>query len=98
MAFFLIQHEGNFLRDLQRLRGMPHGFNGGFSSSVYSDFVTPTRATRITTTEVFGSNGFRNKEFSGITDILTIPKLKFCIKKAQSNIFLGVIDKMAIPT
>ena len=50
------------------------------------------------TTEIFGSNGFGNTGFSGITDILAIPKLKFSIKKAQSNGFSGVTDKMAIPT
>ena len=48
-------------------------------------------------TEVFGSTGFGNNGFSGITDILTIPKLKFSIKKVQSNGFPGVTDKMAIP-
>ena len=30
-------------------------------------------------------------------DILAIPKLKFCIKKAQNNGFPGITDKMAIP-
>ena len=48
-------------------------------------------------TEVFGSTGFGNNGFSGITDIFAIPKLKFCIKRAQSNGFSGVTDKMAIP-
>ena len=31
-------------------------------------------------------------DFRGITDILAIPKLKFSIKKVQSNGFLGVTD------
>ena len=48
-------------------------------------------------TEVFGSTGFGNNGFSGVTDILAIPKLKFSIKNAQSNGFLGLTDKMAIP-
>ena len=48
-------------------------------------------------TEVFRSTGFGNNRFSGITDILAIPKLKFCIKRAQSNGFPGITDKMAIP-
>ena len=48
-------------------------------------------------TEVFGSTGFGNNGFSGIMDILAIPKLKICIKKAQSNGFSGVTDKMAMP-
>ena len=48
-------------------------------------------------TEVFGSTGFGNNGFSGVTDILAIPELKFSIKKAQSNGFSGVTDKMAIP-
>ena len=55
------------------------------------------KPTVIATTQVFGSNGFGNNGFSGITDILAIPKLKFFIKKAQSNGFSGVTDKMAIP-
>ena len=48
-------------------------------------------------TEVFKSTGFGNNGFSGVTDILAIPKVKFSIKKAQSNGFSGVTDKMAIP-
>ena len=48
-------------------------------------------------TEVFGSNGFGNNGFSGITDILAIPKLKFYIKNVQSNGFPGITDKMASP-
>ena len=44
---------------------------------------------------LFGSNG--NNWSSGITDMLAIPKLKFSIKKAQSNGFSGVTDKKAIP-
>ena len=50
-----------------------------------------------TSTEVFGSTGFGNNGFSGITDILAIPKLKFSIKNVQSNGFSGVTDKMAFP-
>ena len=38
-------------------------------------------------TEVFGSTGFENRGFSGVTDIFAIPKLKFSIKKAQSKDF-----------
>ena len=34
---------------------------------------------------------------SEITDILAIPKLKICIKKAQSNGFSGIADKLDIP-
>ena len=49
------------------------------------------------TTEVFGSTGFGNNGFSGITDILAIPKLKFSIKNVQSNGFPGITDKMVIP-
>ena len=48
-------------------------------------------------TEVFGSTGFGNNGLSGVTDILTIPKLKISIKKAQSNGFSGITDKMASP-
>ena len=51
----------------------------------------------VRNTEVFGSTGFGNNEFSGITDILAIPKLKFSIKNAQSNGFPGITDKMVIP-
>ena len=53
--------------------------------------------TKMYNTEVFGSTGFVNTGFSGITDILEIPNLKFYIKKVQSNGFSGVTDKMAIP-
>ena len=49
-------------------------------------------------TEVFGSTGFGNTGFSGITDIFAIPKLKFFIKKVRIKEFPGVMDKMAIPT
>ena len=52
---------------------------------------------RIYITEVFGSTGFENNGFSGIANILAIPQLRFCIKKAQSNGFPGIMDKMAIP-
>ena len=48
-------------------------------------------------TEVFGSTGFGDNWFLGITYIFAIPKLRFCIKKAQNNGFRGVMDKMAIP-
>ena len=52
---------------------------------------------RFINTEVFRSNGYGCKGFSGITDILAISKLKFCIKKAQSNGFSRAVDKLAIP-
>ena len=32
-----------------------------------------------------------------VIDILAIPKLRFCFKKAQSNGFQGITDKIAIP-
>ena len=48
-------------------------------------------------TEVFGNTGFGNNGFSGIMDIFAIPKLKFSIKKVQSNGFTEITDKMAIP-
>ena len=48
-------------------------------------------------TEVLGSTGFWNNGFSGIRDISAIPKLKFCIKNAQSNRFPKITDKVAIP-
>ena len=47
-------------------------------------------------TEVFGSTGFGNNEISGITDILAIPKFRFCIKKVGCNGFSGVTGKMTI--
>ena len=53
-------------------------------------------ATAVTITEDFGSTGFGNTGFSGVTDIAAIPKLKFYIKKVQSNGFSGVMDKMAM--
>ena len=53
--------------------------------------------TAFISTDVFGSTGFGNNGFSGITDILAIPKLKFCIKNTQNNGFSGITDKMAIP-
>ena len=53
-------------------------------------------ARKIFTTEVFGSTGFGNNGFSGVTDILAIPKLKFYIKNVHSNGFPGITDKMAI--
>ena len=46
---------------------------------------------------MFGSTGFGDNWFSGITDILAIPTLKFCTKKAQSNGYSGVTDKIPIP-
>ena len=48
--------------------------------------------TKMSVTEVFGSTGFGN----GITDILAIPKWRFCIKIAQSNWFPEITNKMAI--
>ena len=45
----------------------------------------------------FGSTGFGNNGFSGVTDIFAIPELKFSIKQVQSNGFPGVTDKMDIP-
>ena len=48
-------------------------------------------------TEVFGSTGFGINGFSGIADILAIPKLRFCIEKVQSNGLTGITDKTAIP-
>ena len=35
--------------------------------------------------------------FLGVKDILAIPKLKFYIKKVQSNGFSGITGKLAIP-
>ena len=49
-------------------------------------------------TEVFGSTGLGNNGFSGVMDILAIPKLKFYIENVHSSGFPGITDKMAIPT
>ena len=51
----------------------------------------------IISTEVFGSTGFGNNGFSGVTDIFAIPKLKFYIKNVQSIGFPRITDKMASP-
>ena len=53
--------------------------------------VQSEQTFEILYTDLFGSTGLGNNRFLGIMDILTIPKLRFCIKKAQSSGFPGMV-------